>query len=251
MNIVAELHTHTLASGHAFNTITEMFTHARQLGLKAMAVTDHAPGTCDTLSSIEFNCFRYLPRQIEGLYIISGVEVNIMDFDGNVDLEDAKLDKLDFRIASKHEPLDMNFKSRWGNKEENTCMYLNIAKNPKIDCFGHLCNTVVPFEYEPVVKAAAENGKIIELNVSYPKRSQENTDAAIAIMKLCKQYGVQTAVTTDAHSIYVLGENQIGIDILDSIDYPEELVINSSMERLTSYFENKMGRNIFLDKMCL
>ena len=35
MKLIADLHTHTLYSDHAFNTVTEMITQAQQLGLKA------------------------------------------------------------------------------------------------------------------------------------------------------------------------------------------------------------------------
>ena len=39
--IAADLHTHTLVSNHAFNTITEMAAKAASMEYKAIAVTDH------------------------------------------------------------------------------------------------------------------------------------------------------------------------------------------------------------------
>ena len=47
MKIIADLHTHTLVSNHAFNTITEMAAAAQKRGLFAMAVTDHGPSMPD------------------------------------------------------------------------------------------------------------------------------------------------------------------------------------------------------------
>ena len=41
MEIIADLHTHTLASTHAFNTVTEMARAAYEMGHKAIAITDH------------------------------------------------------------------------------------------------------------------------------------------------------------------------------------------------------------------
>ena len=41
-NIIADLHTHSLASTHAYSTIREMVDSAAEKGLKAIAITDHA-----------------------------------------------------------------------------------------------------------------------------------------------------------------------------------------------------------------
>ena len=42
MNIIADTHAHTLASGHAYSTIREMAAAAAKKGLKGLAVTEHA-----------------------------------------------------------------------------------------------------------------------------------------------------------------------------------------------------------------
>ena len=44
MNIVADLHTHTLACGHAYSTLTEVIQEASDKGLKAVGLTEHGPG---------------------------------------------------------------------------------------------------------------------------------------------------------------------------------------------------------------
>lgn len=41
MKIIADLHTHTVASTHAYSTLQEMVTAASEMGLSAIAVTDH------------------------------------------------------------------------------------------------------------------------------------------------------------------------------------------------------------------
>ena len=39
--IIADLHTHTLASTHAYSSLTEMVRAASERGLYAIAITDH------------------------------------------------------------------------------------------------------------------------------------------------------------------------------------------------------------------
>ena len=43
MNIEIDTHTHTLVSGHAYNTICEMASAAHEKGVKGLAITEHAP----------------------------------------------------------------------------------------------------------------------------------------------------------------------------------------------------------------
>lgn len=250
MKIIAELHCHTNVSGHAFNSLTEMAQRAQALGLYGMAVTNHAQ-IRDTLTQIHFNCYRYLPRQIEGIYLLSGVEANVSDMEGHVDVDEKVLAGLDFRIASKHDPDDMIYPTHWGTVEENTQMYLGVIQQPEIDCLGHCGNAAVPFDHETVIPAVAEKGIVVEINVSYLKRSKPSAENYVDIVRLCKKHQVRLAITTDSHSIYTMGDFDLGIKMLEEAGYPEELVINSSPERLRAYFQERKGRDIFEDRMCL
>ena len=45
MQIIADLHTHTNVTDHAFSTLTEMVQAAHDMGLKAIAITNHGPPT--------------------------------------------------------------------------------------------------------------------------------------------------------------------------------------------------------------
>ena len=41
MNIIADLHTHTLVSHHAYSSLEEMVAGAGRSNLRAIAITDH------------------------------------------------------------------------------------------------------------------------------------------------------------------------------------------------------------------
>jgi histidinol phosphatase-like PHP family hydrolase len=43
MKYLIDTHTHTIASGHAYNTIDEMTRYAGSIGLLNLAITEHAP----------------------------------------------------------------------------------------------------------------------------------------------------------------------------------------------------------------
>jgi len=44
MHYEVDTHTHTIASGHAYNTLMEMVQAAAARNLKALAITDHTKG---------------------------------------------------------------------------------------------------------------------------------------------------------------------------------------------------------------
>ena len=104
MKIIADTHAHTLASGHAYSTIREMAAAARKRGLKALALTEHAPEMPGTCGLFYFQNLDVVPREADGVRLLMGAEVNIMDPDGTVDLPEKTCRSLDIVVASIHPP---------------------------------------------------------------------------------------------------------------------------------------------------
>ena len=104
MQIIADTHAHTLASGHAYSTIREMAAAARKRGLKALALTEHAPEMPGTCGLFYFQNLDVVPREADGVRLLMGAEVNIMDPDGTVDLPEKTCRDLDIVVASIHPP---------------------------------------------------------------------------------------------------------------------------------------------------
>ena len=103
MKIIADTHTHTVASGHAYSTITENARAARERGLCFLCMTDHAPKLLGAPTEVFFGAMmNILPPEIEGVHILRGVEVNILDREGNLDLKPRILAGLEWVIASMH-----------------------------------------------------------------------------------------------------------------------------------------------------
>ena len=98
MKYVLDVHTHTIASGHAYNTIKEMAQSASEKGLELLGITEHAmkmPGTCH---SFYFANLKMLERKMFGVEMLFGVELNILNQDGKVDMEENLLKKMDIVI---------------------------------------------------------------------------------------------------------------------------------------------------------
>ena len=111
-------------------------------GLKLLGITEHThnmPGTCDDLYFVNL---RVVPREMFGVRLMLGAELNIMDEHGTVDLPDWIIDKTDLRIASIHGNLFAP-----GTRERNTAAVLGAMKNPKIDMIGHPDDGNCPLDY--------------------------------------------------------------------------------------------------------
>ena len=93
-----DLHTHTTASGHAYNSLYEMVHSASVRGLSLFGCSDHAPAMPGSCHSFHFINFKVLPRTLYGVRLMMGVELNIMDYDGTVDLEQSVLEPLDLSL---------------------------------------------------------------------------------------------------------------------------------------------------------
>ncbi|MEY8333396.1 PHP domain-containing protein [Lachnospiraceae bacterium 47-T17] len=84
---VMDLHTHTIASGHAYSTILELIQAAKEKNLELLGITEHGPRMKGSCAPIYFQNLKVIPRERFGVTTLFGVELNIMDEDGSVDLE--------------------------------------------------------------------------------------------------------------------------------------------------------------------
>lgn len=82
MQIIADLHTHTLSATHAFNTLDEMAAKAAALGYAALAITDHGPAMPDAPHMWHFANQTALPLVLHGVAMMYGAEANVMDTNG-------------------------------------------------------------------------------------------------------------------------------------------------------------------------
>lgn len=228
MELIADLHVHTVASVHAMGTVNEMLNTARGLGMKALAITDHAPGMVGTTHRYYFTNLLNVPRVLsDGFLLLRGVEANIMDEDGHLDMTPDMLKKLDWVIASMHKVVvpPMSY-------EDATNAWLRISQNPDVDMIGHAEQREYLFDYARVTKAFADCNKVVELNGASVYSRPGNEDNMYRLAKCCLENRVHVAVTSDAHSTYVMGKTGHITRILEELDYPSELVINASLDNL-------------------
>lgn len=230
---VLDLHTHTIASGHAYNTLYEMVDSAAAKGLEMLGVSEHAPMLPGTCHPYYFNNYRVVPRDIHGIRLLLGCELNILDYQGAIDLEPVYLNGLDYGIASIHEPCYTN-----GTISQNTEAYLGALKNPAVQIIGHPDDGRFPTDYDTLAAAAKEHGKLLEVNSSSLHPASHRIHAADnyrILLERCMHYGTAVIINSDAHCECDVGNHARAHTLLEELNFPEELVANTSIERLRPY----------------
>ena len=234
MRVEIDTHTHTLASGHAYNTMNEMAKAAADKGLKGLAITEHAPEMPGTCHLYYFQNLRIVPRKRFGIELLLGTELNIMNAEGKVDLSEDVLKTLDIAIASIHIPCFRDERT----VENVTAAYENVMENPYVDIIGHPDDGRYDIDYEALVQGAKEYGKVLELNNHSmdPDCTRENAVENDTIMlNYCKKYQVPVVMDSDAHFDLLIGEFDLARALLTKLDFPEDLVLNRSVDAVKKY----------------
>ncbi len=241
MEIKTDLHTHTMASSHAYSTLKENAECAKSAGLEAIAITDHAPSMPDAPHPWHFSVLATstVPRKVCGgkVVLIKGVECSYLNSDAELDLEENILKKLDIVIASVHSPTYAPKTS-----EEHTKMLLQAMENPYIDILGHIDRVSCGADYDLVAKTAAQKGKVIELN-EHSLNKGKTLERTTHLLRACKKHGTMICVNSDAHYCELVGRYPISTELLQSLDFDERLIINKDLKQLENFLNTK-GKSI-------
>ncbi len=230
MRDILDVHTHTIASGHAYNTLKEMIQTAKEKGMEVYGITEHAPKMPGSCHDFYFHNLKVVKREHGDLEVLLGVELNILDENGSVDLTEPYLGQMDVAIASLHPPCICPRSREW-----NTECVIQAMKNPHINILGHPDDGRYPLDYEAVVQAAKEHHTLLELNNNSLNPNGFRKDPRgndIEILRLCKKYQVPVIMGSDAHyDADILNHERI-LPLLKECDFPEELVVNTAKEKL-------------------
>lgn len=232
--MAADLHCHTIASSHAYGTITELATAAAERGLIAVGCTDHGIAMPGAPHEWYFGNLGDLPDKISDVRVLRGVEANVMDFDGRLDMSEWILKRLELVIASMHGGL-----MPAGTPEQCTRAWLSVARNPYVDILGHSGSPEFAYDYKTVLKVLKEENKAVELNEHSFKARPNSIENCVNIAKLCMELGVFVAVDSDSHYHDTVGMFPKWRGILRDIGFPPELIINASAENLGAFLKRK------------
>lgn len=230
--IVADLHMHSVLSGHAFGTIRELAAEAADRNMKLIGVTEHAPGIPGTCDPIYFRNFCDAPRELFGVEMLYGSEVNVLT-KGQLSLDERHLKCLDYGIAGIH---GLCYDDEGSVK--NTDNVISCMEHPKIRFISHPDDDRYPMDYLALVHGAKANNVALELNNSSLRKPWLRPNCVEnykTMLPLCMEYGVPIIVNSDAHDPSAVGDFTLAYRLLEEVGFVEELIINNDIEKLKAF----------------
>lgn len=224
--VKADLHTHTIASGHAFSTIIENIEYGKKRGIETIAITEHTDGMLGGANRYYFWNLRNLPDVINGVKIIRGAEANIINNKGELDIESYWEDYQDLEliIASMHSGL---IKSP--SKEYATETYMNVIKNPRVKIIGHPDHIKYDFDMVKVFEEAKKYGKIIEINNASALVRGTSIERMKMMIGLLKDIGNEISLGSDSHFATNIGNFEVVLPLLEEVDFPADRIYNNKV----------------------
>lgn len=235
-----DLHTHTIASGHAFNTIYEMAKTTSERGVNVLGITEHGPETLGSAKEVYFECLDRVPKKLYGVKLLFGVELNILDGKGKVDLSEATLKKLDF-ASGFHFRMIRSCEGK--SQEENTAAIIEAIKNPYVSILVHTYyRPKINIDIEKVAQAACDNNKLMEISTVHFERegklNEENFTRLMKMIKVVQKNNFKILLSSDAHV-----ESEIAVDKgfranMKQLGLTDKDIANNDIKYLRKFIKN-------------
>lgn len=242
MKILIDTHTHTTHSGHAYSTVTENLKYASENGMDLICLTDHAFNMPGGPHKFYFYNLGVLPTELYGVKLLKGVELNIMDTEGNLDdfSGDYKqvYDNFEFRIASLHPPC-----ISYNETDDFTKTIISAMSKNNIDCLGHLGDPRFPFDIDEVVKVAKETNTLIEVNNSSlnPHSMRLDLEFVKKVVESCNKYNAYMTFGSDAHFFTEVGGFENIYKLFENYNIPYDNVITQDTNKFLDFLKENRG----------
>ena len=235
-DLCGSFHCHTVASD-GMNTLEEMAKGAQELGWKYLGMADHsksaayAGGLSEEKVKLQVKEIEQLNKSFVDFRLFTGTEADILP-DGSLDWNDDILKRFDFVVAAIHSKFKMT-------EVEATKRIIKAMKNKYVTMIAHPTGRLLlerdgyPINMTDIINAAADYGKVIELN-SHPMRF----DIDWRYCKYAKEKGVKISINPDAHSINGLRDVYYGVGIARKGWLEKSDVLNTmNLKKILKYLD--------------
>lgn len=254
-DILADLHTHTTFSGHAYSTLKEHIDELNKDGfVKFIAVTDHFYEGLNSLDkkniSARLNyCKDRFNRFDVGASVINGCEFNI----GQYTDELKYLKDLDWKVIGLHNWF-FNITRKTLKEVKDEIFFALSLPTFKFTTLAHIEREIQKINAGRVGSELTDEVKkflddivdFCKINNIYMELNESsivfNEDGAVGRLTYwlhkAKENGNFISLGTDAHSCYEVGKFDNSIKLLNELDYPKSLIINCDKEKLIELSNN-------------
>lgn len=242
LSVIADYHTHTRFS-HGKGDIEDNVIEALRIGLKTVGISDHGYGHMGFgIRKADLPLMKerilILRQRYPEIEILLGMEANIMDPEGTLDVDEADLKHLDILLAGYHfgsMPTGWNslayhgcnFAARLGlsgarAEDLNTRAFCNAMERYPITILTHP-GAKGPVDIVKVAETAARKGVWLEINAHHGFLSLDQIIQA-------KPTGVKFVINSDAHLPKDVGRCEAGLKRALEAEVDPGQLVNCRME---------------------
>lgn len=228
-----DLHIHSIASGHSLNTVYELAKVAKDKGLTHIGITEHGP----LMKGAPHEGYFWISNQVtnlSGVKIYLGIEANILNEKGDIDLNEKLLSKQRIVIAGLHKKTPYDGM----DQDANTKSIINAMQNPLIKIIAHPYHPEFPINIERIVQVAYETKTLLEINDNlFSRKNQlpELIERYSVLVKMCKKFQMPVVLNSDAHFAEKIGSDKNILPIKETIGLNNEMIINYNPQLLFDY----------------
>lgn len=234
MRITMDLHTHTVYS-HGTGSVEQNAKEARDKGLLLLGIADHgAAHTFYGVNARKMEAMRHdidrVNAQLGRIFVLQGVEGNLLDAQGTTDIDMLKQCRLDIALVGYHQGSlprtvqALRFYKKAALKSPDiakvvTNSLIRAMERYDVDAITH------PGEYLPVdarrlAQAARYHGVALEINGAH------GTDAEI--LRIAHAEGARFIASSDAHEPRRVGDFSLALRCAAAAGIPASSVLNAA-----------------------
>ena len=235
MKLSSDFHTHTIYT-HGKGSVEENVKQAENLGLKAVAITEHCYNSKYAIKRGDLEKIADDIDKIKDEYnikILRGIEANLISRNGDIDISDDELKDLDLVILGFHKMTKSSLKERFKfflpnilfkkkSKKRidiNTKAYLNAMDKHRVSILAHLNYGGCKVDCVRLAQECAKKGIYIELNGKRINFTKEEINGMV-------KTGVKFIINSDAHSPLAVGKNHRGFNLVEKYKIPLDSIAN-------------------------
>ncbi len=230
-----DFHSHTFLSQCGIHTHVEMLEQAKRRGLAALAITDHGPALQGRHPS---PVYERMGSPVPGIRYLKGIESNVIDEDGAIDVPGWLLQWLDVVLLGLH----VRYERPDPQKDWTDPLVAAMQRNPCVDIITHPVDPYFPLDIEQVAEAARECGVALEVNNSKLLYGRVEEEDIVRLLHVCRDVGCRIVMSSDAHSLEEVGNDSLSRPLVEQSGIAPEQIVNLTLESSLAFIDSRRSR---------
>ena len=238
-----DLHVHSIQSLCGVHTYFEIVEIAAGKGMRLVNICDHGKAFGKTIKYDVINDNRRFPRTIQSaqgvpVQVLTGIEANILDINGNSDFPVDQAREFDLVSAGFHSMAKELVSKK--SLQDNTQALENYLKRFPLDIFTHPCLAAFPLDLERLVSLAVDYGFALEVNNTALRLGKIDVGRLKEMIHLAKGKGAVLSENSDGHTLIEIGENEEIVKLLKDIGLNgDDVFINRNDSMLDQFLAER------------